>query len=776
MAEEKDDIVIEDDEEEEASDGEPEKEEVAVVSRTRNDVDGADTDGDSTSGPAAVAYDGPVMTTVLFIYWILPITIIAIFSRFTVNTRIGEIKLEGGPGQSVPFLLDQSYIDQTDSIVAETEQRIPGNSIHKTPSTFPSSQTDWQVPKSWPPSYSDIIRTIESRRKHWRDHPKYDLKDSPPPTTTTAKSSHRTTPESKASPHRNDPQRQQLVQMINQMREASHTDRENMFHAIKLADLMRYYDTTYHEGGTFEKEAIQTYLHAAQLAEKKREENLSKGELTNQCKMESIHSVNEEITINYEMKSIDGVLCGIYTSLGKVYFLANMFESSVDALNRCLSIEPSYTDALNSRGSSFIVLGKYEEAGSDFMKVLQYDRHRLFPDAFTGLARVLEADETAVAGGWETISTMLNKIIPMFEEKLVHHSEQKMRLAPALSRFYHALFTYHDKKTKNPDAAFENLLKAYHHKMSVLPAWVKGSELERSSTTQKIFHRGFWSDNTGSRTTTPIFIVGFVRSGSTLLERVLDAHPLIVGTGENSVFNGRLPDIRDQIVKLSSSGRMDELPQLTRDLAESVVEDMKLRWEALEAASPGEEGTTIDPQRFVDKMLTNYYNIGFIHLLYPNALVLHVYRNPMDTVFSAFKHDFPNGPLDYSCEFEGLSEMYHAYRSIMEHWDTVLPGRVVHIRHEDMVNDFEGMARAIISKTGLPWDDSVLEFHKKKHAVNTFSSTQVRKGVYKGGMGAWQRYETHLHSLKELLGDRVEFDVPHSLQPLLVPSTKNDEL
>ena len=336
------------------------------------------------------------------------------------------------------------------------------------------------------------------------------------------------------------------------------------------------------------------------------------------------------------------------------------------------------------------------------------------------------------------------------------------------------LFTYHDAKTKDYAEAFSHLRAGYKHKLSVLPPWNPGAEAHKIAQTKQIFQAGFWNMETGSPTRAPIFIIGFVRSGSTLLERILDAHPLIVGTGENSVFNGRLDDIRNQIVQASSSGLSsgESMGDLTARLGEEVVDEMRRRWEIVDAnteKSAESTTTTADeqpatrPQRFVDKMLTNYYNIGFIQMIYPNALILHVAREPMDTIFSAYKHEFPPGTLDYTSDYTGLAELYHAYRDIMEHWDRALPGRITHIRYEDMVQDFEGMARAIIEATGLPWDDSVLEFHKKKHAVNTLSSTQVRKGVYTDSLKAWKRYEKELQPLVNLIGERVQYDLRTSV-------------
>jgi Sulfotransferase family len=112
---------------------------------------------------------------------------------------------------------------------------------------------------------------------------------------------------------------------------------------------------------------------------------------------------------------------------------------------------------------------------------------------------------------------------------------------------------------------------------------------------------------------------------------------------------------------------------------------------------------------------------------------------------------------------DGVTDLYHAYRDVMDHWEKVLPGRVTHVRYEDMVNDFEGTARAIIKATGLPWSDSVLEFHKQKHAVNTYSSTQVRKGVYRTGMQFWKRYEKELAPLVQKVGTRVKYDLKTTL-------------
>lgn len=168
-------------------------------------------------------------------------------------------------------------------------------------------------------------------------------------------------------------------------------------------------------------------------------------------------------------------------------------------------------------------------------------------------------------------------------------------------------------------------------------------------------------------------------------------------------------------------------------------------------------------------------NVGFIHLLFPNALILHVAREPMDSVFSAFKHDFPPGGLDYTSDFRGLARLYHNYRDIMEHWDKVLPGRVTHVRYEDMVTDLPNVAPKIIEAVGVPWDPTVLDFHKKKHAVNTLSTTQVRKGMYSHHFKGWKRYEDFLQPLLDLVGSRVEYDLKTTLPGYTKDGTESGE-
>jgi tetratricopeptide (TPR) repeat protein len=426
-----------------------------------------------------------------------------------------------------------------------------------------------------------------------------------------------------------DPTRQKFLGNIDRLRDEHRQGPEDLYKGVALADALRMYDIQYHDGGTFQEEAIQTYRNIIQQSLDKRQQMQSNGEETNRALSGTV-DVNEEIMMEYTARSIDGFLCALYSALGKTYFMANMFEKAVEAYSSCLQLEPYYLDAVSSRGSSRIILGSYEAAAKDFITVIERDHTRRFQDVFTGLARVLQAKEDAVPGGWELMIQKLDEMIPLLESqyKTMEHPEGKSVIANTLNRFYHVMFWYHDVKTKDIDAAWDSLWKSYEYKMSAIRPWNAGFELQKITATKQIFHRGFWPAGVGSQTKVPIFIIGFVRSGSTLLERVLDAHPQIVGTGENSVFNGQLDEIRNKIVEASMSGDSAKLATVISSLADGVVDEMRERWQMVSSGDNDNDNLTDElhvpnsgpgPERFVDKMLTNYYNVGFIHMLFPNV-------------------------------------------------------------------------------------------------------------------------------------------------------------
>jgi tetratricopeptide (TPR) repeat protein len=239
----------------------------------------------------------------------------------------------------------------------------------------------------------------------------------------------------------------------------------------------------------------------------------------------------------------------------------------------------------------------------------------------------------------------------------------------------------------------------------------------------------------------PIFIVGLPRAGSTLLEQILASHSQVEGTTE-------LPDIiaiSRRLGRKSPANPASKYPEILASLTED------------ETARLGEgylESTRVqrrDTPYFIDKMPNNFKHIGLIHLLLPNAKIIDARRHPMAGCFSCFKQLFARGQR-FTYRLEDLGHYYRDYVRLMDHWDTVLPGRVLRVNYEDMVADSEKQIRRVLEHCGLAFEEGCLRFYETERAVRTPSSEQVRQPVYSHGLEQWRNFEAHLGPLKAALG------------------------
>ncbi|MEJ2604715.1 MAG: sulfotransferase, partial [Gammaproteobacteria bacterium] len=241
----------------------------------------------------------------------------------------------------------------------------------------------------------------------------------------------------------------------------------------------------------------------------------------------------------------------------------------------------------------------------------------------------------------------------------------------------------------------------------------------------------------------PIFIVGLPRAGSTLLEQVLASHSMVDGTME-------LHDVLALAQRLRGRTAGDEsrypaiLGELEHDyfrrFGEKFLEDTRIH-----------RG---DAPFFTDKMPNNFLHIGLIRLILPNAKVIDARRHPMACCFSGFKQLFGEGQ-DFSYGLETMGRYYRDYVRLMDHWDEVLPGFVLRVMHEDVVDDLDAQVRRLLEFCGLPFEEACLEFHRTERSVRTPSSEQVRQPIYRSGLQQWRHYEEWLDPLKVALGPAV---------------------
>jgi len=304
--------------------------------------------------------------------------------------------------------------------------------------------------------------------------------------------------------------------------------------------------------------------------------------------------------------------------------------------------------------------------------------------------------------------------------------------------------------------------KAYEDRGEYSESWryyERGNELKRAESRyrpevielntakqKEVCTREFFAQRSsfGVASAAPIFVVGLPRSGSTLIEQILASHSAVEGTQE-------LADIPRYVLELQGRERDFESPRYPGVLAElPAAEFVRFAERYLNDTRVYRTGKP----RFIDKMPNNFRHIGFIHLMFPNAKIIDARRSPLACCFGNLKQLFSRGQ-EFAYSIEDIGRYYRTYLELMEHWDVALPGRVLRVHHEDVVEDLERRVRLILDFCELPFEPACVEFHRTERSVRTASSEQVRQPIFREGLDQWRHYEPWLGPLREVLGDAL---------------------
>ncbi len=249
----------------------------------------------------------------------------------------------------------------------------------------------------------------------------------------------------------------------------------------------------------------------------------------------------------------------------------------------------------------------------------------------------------------------------------------------------------------------------------------------------------------GSPAPDPIFILGLPRAGSTLLEQILASHSQVEGTME-------LPNILALAHKLDGRRRVDEEARYPANLSELTREELTGIGEAYirDTRIHRKQATPF----FIDKMPNNFRHIGLIHLILPNAKIIDARRGAMGCCFSGFKQLFAEGQ-EFTYGLEEIGHYYSDYVALMDHWDKLLPGKVLQVSYEAVVADLEPQVRRLLDFCGLPFEEACINFHETERAVRTASSEQVRQPIFKSGVDQWENFSPWLDPLRDILGPEL---------------------
>jgi tetratricopeptide (TPR) repeat protein len=268
----------------------------------------------------------------------------------------------------------------------------------------------------------------------------------------------------------------------------------------------------------------------------------------------------------------------------------------------------------------------------------------------------------------------------------------------------------------------------------------------RSERIRAFFATAFFAERAGSGNPSPapIFIVGLPRSGSTLIEQILASHSRVEGTME-------LPNM------LNIVAQFDDMAPTRDGYPETVRQATPAQLGALGGRYLQETAPLLRAGRdhFTDKLPNNFSHIGLIHAILPGAILIDARRHPLDACFSTFKQHFAEGQ-GFSYDLEDLGRYYRCYLSLMDHWDAVLPGRVLHMQYEQLVREPQVHIRRLLEHCGLEFEPACVKFHETRRAVRTASAEQVRQPLYTSGVDYWRHFAAELEPLRRALGDCLE--------------------
>ncbi len=394
--------------------------------------------------------------------------------------------------------------------------------------------------------------------------------------------------------------------------------------------------------------------------------------------------------------------------------LSNMdrLQESADSYKKAISIAsddfPNIDKAYANLAGIYKDLGQFEEAETYYKKAL--DINNTLVEAHRCLAQI--QPHHTHTHEMEVMEQLLTS--PDLSK------DAKVHLNFGLSKAYEDLAQY--------EKSFDHLIQARSTLRELTPFSI-GDEATRFEAIKKIFSKELLDtySNQGNISTSPIFVLGMPRSGTTLVEQILASHSQVYGAGELQSFQQEIQPLAEV---LSSATRPADLP--LQDIGQSYLESMP------EASRSS--------RYIVNKMPQNLLYIGFIRMIFPNAKIIHCSREPIATCHSIFKNYFET-PHAYANTLEDLRGYYKLYRDLMFHWNQIAPYSIYQIQYEELVDDFDAEVTALLNFIGLPIEQDCFEYHKNKRQVRTASFQQVRSPIYNSSLEAWKNFENHLQPL-----------------------------
>jgi tetratricopeptide (TPR) repeat protein len=372
--------------------------------------------------------------------------------------------------------------------------------------------------------------------------------------------------------------------------------------------------------------------------------------------------------------------------------------------------------------ASLQFVGELEAAEAEYREALRLEPR--FYRAWSALAKVARAPLTDLE-----VAALEREL-----EQPALDADSELHLCHALAKQYEDQGRYED--------AFRLLQRGKRRKAAALH-YDFGGDRTLFAAAERLPAALAGRGNDGFPSREPIFIVGMPRTGTTLVERILSSHPGVFSAGELTNFGLVLKRATG-----TPSNRVLDAETLT---AGAHCDFTAIGAAYIESTRP----RTGHKPRFIDKMPLNFFYAPLINRALPNAKIICLRRNPLDTCLSNYRQLFATSfsYYDYAYDLLDTGRYYIAFEALRAHWRAAIPEHYLEVRYEDVIDETEREARRLVEFCGLPWDDRCLAFQDNTAPVATASSVQVRQPIYRTGLERWRHYERELTPLRALLGD-----------------------
>ena len=426
---------------------------------------------------------------------------------------------------------------------------------------------------------------------------------------------------------------------------------------------------------------------------------------------EAINCINAALRIEPDQLALIRVLA-------TYYMLGGQYDKALELYRQAIELNPDLPELTQSSSALLRVTNQHAAAEQQLRQAIE--RHPTYAASFPTITSLINFKPD------DPLFQVINELL----ENSTLTDQDRTKLHFSLGKMYDDSHQY--------DLAF-------HH-------YQTGNELaNRQYDPAKASHWideiiGLWNRSAAPTETqaglpSPVFVVGMPRSGTTLVEQILVSHPNTASAGETHFIENMANLAWETLGSQTNYPHFQNqlTPALLAQLGTEYLSRLRLKAQAVAASS-----------HLIDKMPTNFAYVGLILELFPDAKIIHIGRDPLDTCLSCYFQNFDTGN-SYSFDLQSLGHFYRNYQRLMDHWQASYPDNILEIEYEQLINDQEHESKKMIDFIGLDWDPACLQFHTNTGPVITASATQVRQPIYKKSLQRWQNYRQHLQPLAAAL-------------------------